>query len=99
MTTESALAVFVGAYLNQDLYDFYEDEFAAVRDFAAQDPDLAAELPDEIDTALARHRDEFSLQQFLDGLGLEITPSDVTYREWLTQLADRARSATAVSRR
>ena len=94
MTDESAFAVFAGAYLNQDVFDFYADEFAATDDFVRQDPDLAVQLLGEIRDALGRYPDEVGLKGFLDDLGVEIGPGDITYREWLTQIADRVRAAT-----
>lgn len=95
MNAESALAVFVGAYLNQDLFDLYEDEFAALDDFAMQDPKLVRSLPDEITAAVQRNPDEDSLRRFLGELGIEVEPSSgLTYREWLTQIADRVRATT-----
>lgn len=99
MTQRSALATLMGGYFHQDVFDIYPDEFAAVDDFARSAPAYAATLPDEIADVLRRLPNEDALETYLAQLGCAIDSGDVTYREWLTQIADRVRSATAVSRR
>lgn len=95
MTEESALAELIGGYFHEDMFEVYSDEFAAATDFAASDPGLAAALPGEVENLLARVT-EAELEQHLDRLGNAIEPAPgVTYREWLTQIADHVRTATA----
>lgn len=96
MTDDSALAVLVGGYFHQDVFDVYEDEFAAADDFARSDPGLAAQLLADIPDLLDESPDEECLKTQLEGLGLAFRPDEgTTYREWLTRIADRVRAATA----
>lgn len=93
MTSTPALRHLLGAYLNQDWFDFYTDENAAIDDFIRETPDLARELPQEIDDLLASGVDA-GLEAYLDSIGNEYLPSDdLGYRGWLSQVADRVRAA------
>ena len=97
MTSTPALRHLLGAYLNQDWFDFYPDENAAIDDFIRETPDLVDSLPREVDDLLAS-RDDLELESYLDSIGNEYLPSDdLGYRGWLTQIADRVRSAAAAS--
>lgn len=95
MTEDSALGQLVGAYLNQDLFDFYPDVMAAVDDFVADAPDLAVILPSDIDRVLAGHPRDDELNAVLARYGVGFLPDERGYREWLTQIADRVRAATS----
>ena len=93
MSDKSALATLVGAYLHEDVFELYADEFAAVDAFVSGAPDIATALIDDIDDVLSRSSGEEELRRSLEALGLAIEPAaGVTYREWLTQIADRARA-------
>jgi hypothetical protein len=95
MTNNSPLADLVGGYFHQDVFDVYPDEFAAVDNFVKSAPDLAAGLLSDIADLLANETTEDGLRGHLETLGIAIEPGDLTYREWLTQIADRVRAATA----
>jgi len=94
MAEDSVLEQLIGAYLNQDLFDLYPDVMAGVDDFVTEAPDLAVALPGEIDRVLAAYPGEAELKTLLTQLGVGFVPGDITYREWLTQIADRVRAAT-----
>ncbi len=90
-----ALCQFMGAYLHQDfdLVGSVEDNLVL---FSRQSPALADSLSDEIDRLLALSPTEAEIEALLDQMGCQADPpEDSTYREWLTQIADRARKATA----
>ena len=93
--TYPALTRLFGAYLNQDVFEFYPDEFAGAADFATDDPQDAQVAADEIDHVLANNATEDGLQRTLQSLHVEIRPVDLTYREWLTQIADHVRASLA----
>lgn len=90
-----ALRQFMGAYLHQDfdLVGSVEDNLAL---FARQSPALAASLPDEIADLLSQPYTDGELEGLLDEMGCEASPpTGKTYREWLAQIADGVRVATA----
>ena len=89
----SPLETLVGAYFHQDMFDHYDDEFAAVDDFIASDISRARVLPAEISQALTAHPTEEALGQYLRGLGLAFSTNGLSYREWLTQIAEHVRAA------
>ncbi|GAA4737059.1 hypothetical protein GCM10023350_21260 [Nocardioides endophyticus] len=92
--SRSALSTFVGVYLDEDIFENYANEFEAVDDFAGKNPELASKLPAEILSVLGTHDDEASLEALLQEFGIGIDTDGLTYREWLTQIADRVRAAT-----
>jgi contact-dependent growth inhibition (CDI) system CdiI-like immunity protein len=94
MNDNSPLARLFGAYLNQDVFDLYADEFDGAADFASDVPDEAAAAADEIDRILSSNADDAAIQRALAGLAVEIEPVGLTYREWLTRIAARLRTAT-----
>jgi CdiI immunity protein len=98
MTELPALKRLIGAYVNEDWPDFYEDVWAAVDDFIAGAPTLSQHLPSEIDVVLNEQRSEDSLERFLDslGLGYQPQPGDHRFAGFLTEVARRA-SARAQS--
>jgi len=90
-----ALWHLMGAYLHQDfdLSGTIEDNI----DLFTQEPaDLVQALPDEVDRALRELTTEAELKSFVGELGCQVRPpAGLTYREWLTRIADRVRAATA----
>ena len=95
MTSTPALRHLLGAYLNQDWFDFYPDENAAIDDFVRETPDLADSLPREIDELLAT-KNEAELEAYLDSIGNEYLPSeDLRYRRWLAGVADRVKATAS----
>lgn len=95
MTSTPALRHLLGAYLNQDWFDFYADENAAIDDFIRETPDLVDSLPREIDDLLASKNDS-ELEIYLDSIGNEYLPSDeLGYRGWLTQIAARVKATAS----
>jgi ABC-type multidrug transport system fused ATPase/permease subunit len=90
-----ALWHLMGAYLHQDYaYDGTVDDNIDL--FVSDTPDRAPALPAEVERALRELSSEAELEAFVDALGCQINaPRGLTYREWLTQIADRVRAATA----
>jgi hypothetical protein len=95
MTGDAPLEHLVGAYLNQDVWDFYPNVMAGVDDFLRDEPDLALPLALEIDALLAADPSEGELTDLMRRLGAGFLPDDHGYRGWLTQIADRVRQATS----
>jgi hypothetical protein len=95
MKDDTVLAHLFGAYLNQDVFDFYSDEFEAVADFATQEPERARLVAAELDRLLAQSDSEVALKAELDAIGVEIRPVMTSYREWLTRIAERVRALTS----
>jgi hypothetical protein len=93
--TRSALATFIGVYLDEDLFEAYVDEFEAADAFLVEQPTHAANMAREIDQLLASHPDEGSLATFMNSLGMGIDTDGLTNHEWLNKIADRVRVATA----
>jgi len=90
-----ALWHLMGAYLHQDYaYDGTIDDNVDL--FVVDTPDLAPALPAEVERALRELLTEAELETFVDDLGCQVFPPDgLTYRAWLTRIADRVRAATA----
>ena len=87
----------MAGYFHQDWDSYGPDSRAVVEVFVADDPELAAQLSDDVDAALAEHRTDEDMEMFVDGLGCQtdaMTPSG-SYRTWLTELAAYARDALA----
>ncbi len=96
MNDVPALDQLMGAYFHQD-WDMDGDEWDVVALFIKDEPELAIEVPAEVEATLAAHPEEADLKAFiLDGLGgcFAADRDGGTYREWLTQIADRVRAAT-----
>lgn len=93
MVTTPALEHLVGAYLNEDVFDFYKNPMAAVEAFIADEPD-APQLPSEIEHVLATYQSDPDLEKFLEGLGLGLIllEDEGTYRAWLAGIAHRVES-------
>lgn len=82
----------VGAYLHQDMYDFYPGPDAAVERFLSEST-YASTISAEIDEALSTLDDE-ALDHLSDEFGIGFIPESVGgYRAWLQRVAERARSA------
>lgn len=88
----SALATFVGVYLDEDLFEAYADEFEALAAFMAEQPEHSSKLPGEIDELLASDPSDAELRIVLRDLGMGIDTNAATYREWLAKIADRVRA-------
>lgn len=93
-TESPALWHLMGAYLHQD-YDLDGTIDDNIDLFVVDTPDLAPALPAEVERALRELSTEAELEAFVDDLGCQVLPPrGLTYREWLTQIADRVRAAT-----
>ena len=95
----TALHHLIGAYVNEDVFDFYSDVWAAVDDFVAGAPDAARALPLEIATLLETHTDEDSVKAVLDdlGVGFIANPDEGGYRGWLVEVSRRVQAALSAS--
>jgi hypothetical protein len=91
----AALSELMNGYFHQDWDTYGADDEQVVRVFVADDPELAALLPDEIDVLLRGSVSEAELETLLRSFGCETDPfsTDGSYRTWLTQLAAYAREA------
>jgi hypothetical protein len=88
-----ALHELMRSYLHQD-YDLVGTVADNVDLFLADHPELAAELPDEIDAVLSATPEERDLERLVDELGTEVRPPpSQSYRDWLTQIAHRVRGS------
>jgi hypothetical protein len=94
-TMNDALSVFVGVYLDEDLFDSYRDELEAADAFMTREPQLARSLSTEISHLLYDARDEMKLEARLVEMGMGIDTNGLTYREWLTRIADHVSRATS----
>lgn len=82
-------------FLHQDYLDV-GDVQANVDEFMSEYPDLAAQVPAEVQEAV-QDLTESELQDLLDRLGCEVLPPPgVSYSTWLTQIADHVRTATGL---
>ena len=96
MSEVPALDQLMGAYFHQD-WDLDGDEWDVLELFRRDEPQLAATLGIEIERTLERYPDEAGLKSYiLNELGgcFAADWNGGTYREWLTQIADRVRAAT-----
>lgn len=91
-----AVSRLIGAYVNEDWPDFYDDVWAAVDDFIDNAPVLASSLRTEIEAMLREFPTEDGLAQHLDDLGIGFEPStgDGGFREWLIQVSRRTGAPT-----
>ena len=85
----------LGAYFHQD-WSLDGTENQAVETFVADEPDLAAALPGEIEALLAHVPDEDDLRRVLFEKGSYYTPSadEGGYRRWLLEVSRRAQEHT-----
>lgn len=92
--TYPALRELMFNFLHQDfdLVGTIDDNVDAfMRDF----PDLAPQLPAEVDDLSAACADDAGIRDTVVALGCQLRPTEGTYRAWLQQIADRVRAATA----
>ncbi|GAB3197257.1 hypothetical protein GCM10027062_08610 [Nocardioides hungaricus] len=94
MAESSALEYLVGAYLNEDVFDFYPHVMAGVDDFVRSDSAMVESLKVEIGHVLATHSDD-QIGDLLEGYGVGFVPGDLGYRGWLEQIARHLGAATA----
>ena len=82
----------IGAYVNEDWPSLYPSVWAAVDDFVASAPRLAASLPSEIDAITRAFPGEADLAKHLDrlGIGYDPQPEDHGFHGWLAQVRRRA---------
>jgi hypothetical protein len=91
-----ALTQLAQAYLHQDFWEDYADPTGAVDDFLSRS-DLAGQVADEVDRALAEFPTEEEARRFVqDDLDSMYLPDEdgITYRDWLRSVAERARTAS-----
>ena len=95
MTATPALMHLVGAYLNLDWLDDYEDEWAALDDFIAGEPQAARALPGEIAMVLTTYPTEEAVHAYLDELytGYAADPDEGGFRGWLVEVSRRVQAA------
>ena len=88
-----ALEALVRTYFHQD-YDLIGTVDDNVDRYVSDFSDLAPQLPAEV-SHLEASLTESETEELLNTFGCELLPpDDLTYREWLTQIADRVRAAT-----
>jgi hypothetical protein len=82
-----ALWQFLGAYLHQDWREEYESTSDALRDFVSGNPDLAIQLPHELQHVLTTTPDDV-LDELIGDLGSFFVPSRTgqSPRDWLRRL-------------
>lgn len=97
MVDGSPLGYLVGAYLNEDVFDFYPDVMTAVDDFVRSDPEMTDELAAEIDQVLRTKSDE-DIEDLLSDYGIGFIPGELGYRDWLVKIAERVRAVTGSNR-
>jgi hypothetical protein len=87
----------LAGYFHEDWVDDYPGPWDVVDDFMADQPQLLAELPEEVDSLLQQYPSEVQLEQFLDGLHFcyYVKADGWTYRGWLLAVADRMKQAKA----
>ena len=93
-----ALRHLMGAYYYQDWDLDYANDETTVGAFICEAPDLARELPHEIERVLATDPTDQDTHALLTDLGCQVDPSgssNGSYRTWLTELAAYARDALA----
>jgi hypothetical protein len=97
MSNFDAVTELVQGYFHEDWGDDYADPWDVVDDFIDDQPQLAADLPEEVNSLLQQCPSEVQLKEFLDGLHFSYyVPADNwTYRGWMTAVADRMKQAKA----
>jgi hypothetical protein len=89
-----ALRQLMGAYLHQD-FDLTGTVDDNVEAFAIESPDLAHQLPAEVDYLVASVNADAELRDRLEDLGCQVLPEDGATQAWLIELSERIRSMTA----
>jgi hypothetical protein len=89
-----ALNELMGSYLHQD-YDLVGTVDDNIDTFVRDFSDIAVALPTEVQELLSQQPSEQDLEDLLGALGCQLRPPNgLSYRAWLTQIADRVRQAT-----
>lgn len=83
-------------YFHEDWVDDYPGPWDVVDDFIEDQPQLAAELPEEVDRLLQEYPSEAQLKQLFWELHCcyHIEADNWTYRGWLAAVAERVKQAT-----
>jgi hypothetical protein len=86
-----ALRRLIGAYVNEDWPEFYDDVWAAVDDYIESAPTLASSLPSDIEAVLQEFPTDEGLEGYLDELGIGYQPmtAEGGFRPWLIQVSRR----------
>jgi hypothetical protein len=97
MSNFAGVTELVQGYFHEDWVDDYPGPWDVVDEFIRDDPQLAAELPEEVDSLLQLYPSEVQLKEFLDGLHFcyYVKAHGWTYRGWLLAVADRVKQTTA----
>lgn len=91
-----ALDHLMGAYLHQDFDLFGETPMDAVDTFLRDEPAMATQLLEEIESVLAIIQSEEQLQELVTALGCEIwVDPELGYRGFLERIAQRASGGPA----
>jgi hypothetical protein len=92
-----ALTRLIGAYVNEDWPEFYDDVWAAVDDYIRSAPVLASSLPSEIEAVLRQFPTDEELTGYLDELGIGYQPQagEHGFRAWLAEVSRRVPAPTA----
>lgn len=91
-----ALWNFLGGYLHQDWRLDHATPSDALRDFAQGSPQLARQLPDEIDRVLTLDLEDEALDELMHQLGSFYSPrgDGEEAHQWLRNIRDLARLIT-----
>jgi contact-dependent growth inhibition (CDI) system CdiI-like immunity protein len=91
-----ALEQLMGTYLHQD-YDLIGSVWDNVDAFVVESPELASELPAEVDWVNTSIASEDELRAYLHSLGLQVLPPRESngYRGWLSEIARRVEAVIA----
>ena len=91
MRETPALRRLIGAYVNEDWPEFYDDIWAAVDDYIESAPVLASSLPSDIEAVLREFPTDEGLERYLDQLGIGYQPQtgEGGFRPWLIQVSRR----------
>ena len=86
-----ALRRLIGAYVNEDWPEFYDDVWAAVDDYIESAPVLASSLPSDIEAVLREFPTDQGLERYLEQLGIGYQPQtgEGGFRSWLIQVSRR----------
>ena len=98
MSALAGLTELVQGYFHEDWVDDYSGPWDVVDEFIRDDPQLAADLPAEVNSILQDNPSEENLKQLLLyelHCGYYIEADGWTYRGWLLAVADRVKQATA----
>ena len=91
-----ALRQFFGAYLHQDWYDEFPDEWAVADEYVSKEPLYAPHFATEMALLLARHPDEDQLRRILlydFASAAMVENCGWKYRDWLQAMSDHVAKA------